>query len=442
MTDDHLDRLLGPDDDHPGDENGDVDLAQLRAALARTAHQPTPAPPSTRTQQRERRAALHRRRRRRRRHTLIAVGVLAVLIAGIAAGFVIWRKNVTEVPDFAGPGDTEVVVQIKSGDARTDIASTLQQAGVVASTQAFLNETESDATIAALQPGYYKLRKDSSAREAADDLVNPGNRKGQVRIKPGERWADVTTKADGSGPVVPGFVTTLTKAACVPLNGQSKCWTADALWQAVETADPQTIGVPKWAIESVTTAPVKRDRLEGLLIPGDYDIPPNASPADVLQAIVQASGTGWSTSGIEDRAATAGLTPYQTLVIASIVQRESNTEDMPKVARVVENRIQGQMKLEMDSTVNYALNRASISTTDADRHNPSPYNTYLKPSLPPTPISAPGQDAITATLQPADGSWLYFVLVDKKTRSSCFSTTDAEHQACVDKARKNGVFDE
>lgn len=442
MTDDHLDALLGPGDDHHTGTN-EVDLTQLREALARTAHE-APPPPATgsRTQQRERRAALDRRRRRRRRHTVVAVGVLAVLIAGIATGFVIWRKKVTEVPNFAGPGTTEVIVQIKTGDARTDIATTLQQAGVVASTQAFLNETDQDATIAALRPGYYKVRKGSSAQQAADDLADPANRKGQVRIKPGDRWADVATKVDGSGTPVPGFVTMLTKAACVPLNGKSDCWTADALWKAIETADPTAIGVPKWAVDSVQKAPDKRNRLEGLLIPGDYDIPPNAAPEQVLEEIVQASGTGWSTSGIEDKAAAAGLTPYETIEIASIVQRESSNDDMPKVARVVENRIQSQMKLEMDSTVNYALNRASISTTDADRHNPSPYNTYLHSSLPPTPISAPGEGAIDATLQPADGTWLYFVLVDKKTRESCFSTTATEHQACVDKARRNGVFDE
>ena len=85
---------------------------------------------------------------------------------------------------------------------------------------------------------------------------------------------------------------------------------------------------------------------------------------------------------------------------------------MPKVSRVIYNRLAVPMKLEFDSTVNYALDRASIATTAEDRANPSPYNTYQVMGLPPTPISSPGPDAVDAALNPAEGSWLFFVKVE------------------------------
>ena len=93
----------------------------------------------------------------------------------------------------------------------------------------------------------------------------------------------------------------------------------------------------------------------------------------------------------------------------------------------------------MDSTVNYALDRASIATSAEDRANPSPYNTYAHMGLPPTPITSPGPDAIAATLDPADGRWLFFVKLNLDGQS-CFSETPEQHAACVDQARANGVF--
>ncbi len=134
-----------------------------------------------------------------------------------------------------------------------------------------------------------------------------------------------------------------------------------------------------------------------------------------------------------------GITPYQAAIIASLVEREGIVADMPKVSAVIYNRLAIPMKLEMDSTVNYALDRASIATSAEDRANPSPYNTYVQMGLPPTPISSPGPDAIAATLDPAEGNWLFFVKVDPDGES-CFSDTVEQHAVCVDQARANGIF--
>ena len=195
----------------------------------------------------------------------------------------------------------------------------------------------------------------------------------------------------------------------------------------------------QWARDDVRNAPDPAKRLEGMILPGDYDIPPGSTPLQALTAVVSGSAAQWNTTDVMAQAKSVHLTPYQLATVASLVQMEGRGSDMPKVARVIYNRLAKGKKLELDSTVSYAAGKASIATTAADRANPSPYNTYRHVGLPPTSIASSGPDALDAAANPADGDWLYFVVVDKNG-TTCFSQTDAQHEACVDKARANGVF--
>ena len=97
------------------------------------------------------------------------------------------------------------------------------------------------------------------------------------------------------------------------------------------------------------------------------------------------------------------------------------------MARVLENRLADGMPLQLDTTVNYANNKAGITTTDADRQNPSPYNTYVHPGLPPGPISNPGEEALRAVLNPTPGDWRFFVVVNPDTGETRFAVTADEH---------------
>ena len=445
-------------------ETGDLDVDQLRAALAGQA--PPSAPPPTglpgqapATPQRpagpmdiitvpprpeDPRTSPDGgvRRTRHRWSVVAAIVVLVVIVAALAAGFVVWRSHADTVADYSGTGGDEVIVRIQRGDSTDNIAQTLAQAGVVASVEAFQRQAAQDADVQALQPGYYRVRKDASAQAAADALVDPTNHVGQVRLIPGRQLADVTaasTDPNVAPTVVPGYISEITKAACVPVNGQADCFTADQLWQVARTADPATLGVVEWGIEAVRSSPEPDRRLEGMILPGDFDIPPGSSPEQALRAVVSASAAIWNTSDVTAAASRLGVSPYQLAIVASIVEREGITADMPKVARVIYNRLALPMKLQMDSTVNYALNRAAIATSNDDRANPSPWNTYSSDGLPPTPISSPGKNAVAAAAQPATGAWMYFVKIDQDG-SSCFSDTIEQHTACVDQARANGIF--
>jgi UPF0755 protein len=115
--------------------------------------------------------------------------------------------------------------------------------------------------------------------------------------------------------------------------------------------------------------------------------------------------------------------------LAALIQKEARlTQDFFKVSRVFQNRLDIGMLLQSDATVTYGTNGKTVTTTDAQRADRNPYNTYLFSGLPGGPISNPGELAIEAALRPADGDWLYFVTVNLKTGETKFSVTLAEHE--------------
>lgn len=449
MTDEHGDDQLGIFDVDPaGPGTGEVDLSELRAALARNggngaapgSNGGVPQHRLSRTaERREHRARERRRRKRRVRSTIVAVLVMALIVAAVVVGLVVWRNSDKQPTDWAGTGSTVVVVRVYNGDGLTDVGQTLAQAGVVANAAQFVKVASGNAKMKALQPGYYTVHQHSSSQAVVSELIDPANRVGRLRIIPGQTLADLTkVSTSGATSTQPGILTRIVQA-CVPTNGESACFSADDLWKVEETASLSDLGVVGWAVDAVKKAPDPKKRLEGLILPGDYDIAPGSTAEQALEAVVRASAAAWNNTGIVAEAKAEGMTPYRLAIVASLVQGEGQAPDMPKISRVIYNRLDKSMALKFDSTVNYALDRAQISTSDADRSNPSPYNTYAHKGLPPTPIGAPGPDALDAAGNPADGSWLYFVAIDKKG-NTCFSTTDAQHEACVEKARANGVF--
>ncbi len=132
-----------------------------------------------------------------------------------------------------------------------------------------------------------------------------------------------------------------------------------------------------------------------------------------------------------------GFTAEQILTVASILEYEANrSEDYPKVARVLYNRLDQDMMLQLDSTVSYVSKRkGDVFTTAAERASPSLYNTYNHKGLPPGPIGSPGAETIKAALSPAKGTWLFFV-PDYENKTTTFSTTLAEHNKAVAKLQE------
>ncbi|MEC3953477.1 endolytic transglycosylase MltG [Nocardia sp. CDC153] len=377
-------------------------------------------------------------RKRRRRNLFVIAGVFAVLFVG-AVGFAGWKfiGKLNGPADFSGPQGPLVVIQIKSGDTATQIAQTMADKGVVASSGAFYEAAVRNTNMSSIQPGYYAVPSHSKGAEAVTALFGKDARVGNVVISEGRQLHDSSDVSTGARK--DGIYRKIAEASCVGTGPSAKCVTYEQLDQA-GAGDPVALGVPTWALERVKTAPDRNRQLEGLIAGGTLDFDPTASPQDILKQLVTMSAQSYEASGLLQSGAANGLTPYDTLISASLVEREALPQDMSKVARVIVNRLAAQQPLQFDSTVNYNLAQTEVATTDADRAKKTPWNTYAMPGLPATPISAPSLDAMRAMENPAPGPWLYFVTVDKQG-TTLFTDDYKEHLRNIEKARQSGILD-
>ncbi|MFF3838531.1 endolytic transglycosylase MltG [Streptomyces sp. NPDC001930] len=225
-----------------------------------------------------------------------------------------------------------------------------------------------------------------------------------------------------------------------PAVEQPRAFLVPEGWRAgqVYTAVDRALGLPegtarKAATASATALPLPAaagGNPEGYLFPATYPVLNATTPEALLRFMVETAGKRFGAARIAEGARAHGMSVYETVITASIVQAEAdNPEDMSKVARVVHNRLARGMALQMDSTLNYALGRSTVDTTFEDTRLKSPYNTYERKGLPPTPIGNPGEQAMDAVIRPADGDWLYFVTV--APGDTRFTADYAAHQVNV-----------
>ncbi|OLF13709.1 aminodeoxychorismate lyase [Actinophytocola xinjiangensis] len=385
----------------------------------------------------DRRQPVRRPKKRKKRRTVlwVSMGVLLVLIAG--GGYYGIRQivDIGSYDDFSGAGESDVVIRVKKGDSTGDIASTLVDAGVVASSSAFVAASETDGRVRQVQPGYYVMKTKSSGEAAVGQIVTPEARVGNLQIKPGTQLHDIT-KTDGG--VIPGVVSLIATASCAELNGEKTCVEAKQLWATAEKGDLAKLGVPDWAQGPASRATPQR-RLEGLVMPGVYDVRPGATADELWKELVTDSATRMQAVGMPNVAEETGFTPYQVLVMASLIEREAIEKDFGKISRVTYNRLIESMPLQYDSTVNYVLDRPTIRTDSSERAKPGPYNSYLNTGLVPTPISSPSENALKAAVTPEKGEWLYFVRC-QTDGSSCFAATHDEHRQNVREAEARGAY--
>jgi UPF0755 protein len=327
---------------------------------------------------------------------------LAVVLGGAyfvgTKGFHYLKDHLSQAADYPGPGHGHVLFEVKDGDTTSTIGRNLKADGVVASVDAFINASDNKNTI---QVGFYQLKKKMAADEAFKVLNNPKNIvTDTVTIPEGLRVPDVVAI----------------------LADQTKYSTAD-----FESAlkDTSALGLPSYA----------KGNPEGYLFPSTYGFGPKEKPVDMLKDMVDRWRQAAQEHNLEAGAAKLGETPGDVMTVASLIQAEGRGSDMPKVARVIYNRLHGPGDrqgtnglLQIDATVNFALNRKGVVavTTDEIQNTDSPYNTYLHPGLPPGPINSPGDEAIDAALHPAEGDWYYYVTVNLRTGETKFGKTYQE----------------
>ncbi|MCX5149168.1 endolytic transglycosylase MltG [Streptomyces sp. NBC_00320] len=209
-------------------------------------------------------------------------------------------------------------------------------------------------------------------------------------------------------------------------------WRAPQVYAAIDRELKLPAGSAKAAVATAGLAlPAEaKGNPEGYLFPATYPVTSKSTPATLLAYMVQTANRKLATKTVADGGKAHGMTPYQTATLASIIEAEAESRaDQGKVARVVHNRLARSMPLQMDSTINYALGRSTVDTTLSETRIDSPFNTYERQGLPPTPIDSPGLEAMAAAVAPTPGDWLFFVTV--KPGDTRFSATYEEHKKHV-----------
>jgi len=329
---------------------------------------------------------------------LIVFGVVAV--AGVYLGYM------RQVDPSGAPGE-EIKVTIPPGTSTQGIGALLDEQGVITSAQVWKIFIRVEG-LGGFQAGEYTFRKNSSMNAVAAKLEDgPEIKFERLTVPEGltlKQIADQVAKLDGRS--------------------------REAFLAAAESGTVRS----KYQPANVTS-------LEGLLLPETYNVEPKDNEEAILRRMVTSLDAAADRLGYEAAQSKLGITPYQALIVASLIERETRVDDeRAKVARVIYNRLEKKMRLQIDATVVYALGRSGTDTTVLlkDLEIDHPYNTYKIAGLPPGPIAAPGAASLEAALNPAEGPWLYYVVTEASGRHS-FATTLSEHNANIRKAEAAGL---
>lgn len=312
------------------------------------------------------------------------IAALAVVIAG---GGLALQSMFGAAPDFEP--DTQgaaVTITVNSGDTLSQIGRALKDAGVIASVDAFVNASAANPDSRYITPGDYKIASHIPAATAIKLLLSPEARdEVKVVIPEGTRAAEVYS--------------IVAKRLGIDSAVVEKAFAASELPTSAN-------GNP-----------------EGYLFPATYGVKRSATAGDVASMMISRYRQAAAELELERRASAQQMTVKDVVILASLLEGEAAPADYAKVARVILNRLDKRMPLQLDSTVNYGLGTDHLQLTTTQLQQDGPFNTYTREGLPPTPINNPGSAAIEAALSPVRGDWLYFVTTDPKRKITEFATS-------------------
>lgn len=342
--------------------------------------------------------------------------VAAVLVVGVAGWWVVHELNP------GGETSAPVTFTVNPGDDLDTVIERLSSGGFIGNATLFRWYVRSRGGLE-LIPGYYVLRPGANAGDIverlstppAETFVNVTFPEGMTLSQMGKRLADTVINMDA------------TRFATAATDG------------------------------SVTSdlAPEGSTSLEGLLFPDTYQVSGDDTESRVVARLADTMERVARQVDLTAGARARGLTPYEVLIVASMIEREAKVpQDRAKIARVIYNRLAAGMTLDIDATLKY-VDDGSKTWTEL-KQSDSPFNSYRRKRLPPTPIANPGRASIEAALAPAgppsagdeacEGlptgtkcDLFYYVLWDTDGRHR-FATTLDQHEANVETARAAGVL--
>ncbi len=343
---------------------------------------------------------------RRRGGRLLAVaGVVVALLLVVAVAAGLWLKG--KIDPSGRPGE-EVAVSIPEGTSTAAIADILADEGVVSDASVFRFYVRFSGG-GPFQAGDYTLRRNSAMGEVVAAL-DEGPELAFQRL----------TVPEG-----------LTLEQISERVGELERFSSERFLEVAEGGSVRS-----------QYQPADVDSLEGLLFPETYQVGPNEDEAALVRRMVAEFDAVATGLGYEDAEAEVGLSPYEAIIVASLIESEARVpEDRAKISRVIHNRLEQDMLLQIDATVIYARGgepREGGRVLFSDLEVDSPYNTYKNPGLPPTPIAVPGRASLEAALDPEPGDWLFYVKYEEDG-THAFSTTNEEHNRRIAEAKAKGV---
>ena len=328
--------------------------------------------------------------------------VLVVLAGGVLAGLR-WYQHQIDPP---GPPGAAVEVVIPNNTPTARIGGILHAKGIIGNATLFRYYAQYKGR-GGFEAGRYKFRLRQSFDSVLTVLAKGPSVPDQAKVTFPEGFR-ITQIAARVGAQLPGRTT-------------------DAFLGVT------TSGKVRSAYE-----PTGSTNLEGFLFPETYTFTLDDDETAIASRMVETFDQVADQVGLNDSVAKVGISPYQALIVASLVEREAkHDEDRAKIARVIYNRLKKGMPLQIDATIVYALGGVT-RVLDEDLKLDSPFNSYTNKGLPPTPIASPGRASLEAALAPEAGDWLYYVVTTPDGHHS-FATTFKQHQANIKLAQERGL---
>lgn len=322
--------------------------------------------------------------------------IVALLLIIIACGVTIDLMATINKPLGL---DKSILIDIKKGSSIKSLANNLRQKEILDNSFYFIAWARITGIASKLKAGEYRVESSNSLKEILDKIVSGKTEQYKLTLVEGWTFKEVL-KAINKHPQIQHTITDKTSSEIASL--------------------------------------LKVDHPEGRFYPDTYFITKNTKDIDVLRRALKAMDKALEKEWSKREPNLPFDSPYQSLILASIVEKESAVADeRAKIAGVFINRLRKKMRLQTDPTVIYGIgDEYDGDIRFRDLRKDTPYNTYTRNGLPPTPIAMPGLAAIKAVLHPEKTDALYFVAFGDGSGRHLFSNNLAQHEEAVNKYQK------
>jgi UPF0755 protein len=337
---------------------------------------------------------------------------IALIVIGLVIGVAVYAAGSLQ-PTEAGQ---EVEITIPPGTGSSGIAQLLEQNGLIR-----------DSLVFKL---YLRYRGEGHRFQAGVYLFKPGTELDDIiaKLNRGETVKEETIRF-----TIPEGYTVVQMADKLEELG----FASRDVFLSIARNEGEIVPPEPW---SIPNGAVLKERLEGYLFPDTYELRKGSTEKDMITRMLEESKRKLSTlpSDWPEKLKESGLTMHELLTVASLIEREVIVdEERPLVAGVIYRRLKLDMPLQIDATVQYALDKPKERLYHVDLQVESPYNTYLHRGLPPGPIASPGLESIRAALYPQETNYLFYVTKKDGTHTHLFAETFEEHQRNIQQSNKN-----